>query len=111
MTRQDKAERQAQIAKRKLEVGHILLACWGYDQTNVEFFQVTKLIDAHSVELCEIAQDVTETGWAQGTTLPKLDHFIGQPIVKRDLGGMIKFESNRWAYIWQGKPAYWTAYA
>jgi hypothetical protein len=106
-----RSERAERLTRRKLEVGHILRTCWGYDQTNVEYFQVTKLVGAHSVEVREIGQYREETQWLAGKCLPKLDAFIGEPIVKRDLGGSIRFASYRYAYLWEGKPAYWSAYA
>lgn len=44
-----RAERVA--ATHNFETGHVLRASWGYDQTNVDFYQVTKVISPKMVEL------------------------------------------------------------
>ncbi|MER9484225.1 hypothetical protein NKI74_33885 [Mesorhizobium sp. M0494] len=38
------------------EVGHVLYASLGYDQTNIDFYQVTKIIGAHMVEVYAVSQ-------------------------------------------------------
>jgi hypothetical protein len=103
--------RKAEREKRKLKIGDILRTCWGYDQTNVEFFQVTKLIGLHSVELREIGQERVATGYECGQALPKPNAFHGEPIVKRDLNGSVKFASYRWGHLWEGNSAYYSTYA
>ena len=45
--------------KTKPEVGDILVSLWGYDQTNVDFYKVTKTTDK-SVWLKPIKQKVVE---------------------------------------------------
>jgi hypothetical protein len=34
-----------------LEAGHILVCSWGYEQTNVDFYKVKRIIGPHTVEL------------------------------------------------------------
>lgn len=41
------------INKERLAVGEILSACWGYEQTNCDFFQIVKMTDK-SIWLREI---------------------------------------------------------
>lgn len=96
----------------KLEVGHILKSSWGYDQTNVDFYQITKLIGTHTVEIRKIGQTVDETGWAQGTCTPVLDKFIGEPMRKRvTYGDSVRIASYASAHVWSGTPARWSSYA
>lgn len=64
-----KAERLA--APRGLEVGDILMSMWGYDQTNVDYYQVVELVGKTKVLIREIAQEVEETAWLQGKCVPK----------------------------------------
>jgi hypothetical protein len=45
--------------KTKPEVGDILVSLWGYDQTNVDFYKVTKTTDK-SVWLKPIKQKIVE---------------------------------------------------
>ncbi|MXY15156.1 MAG: hypothetical protein F4X94_01430 [Dehalococcoidia bacterium] len=73
--RERKAARKA--AGRGLDVGDVLHTSWGYEQTNVDYYQVTSLIGKTMVELREIAADRTETGWLQGTCTPVPDAFVG----------------------------------
>lgn len=40
-----------------LKVGDIYVSTWGYEQTNVDFFQITKLIGAETAELQELEQE------------------------------------------------------
>lgn len=80
-----KAEKKA--FKHSLKVGDVLSTCWGYDQTNVEYFQVTKLIGDTMVEVREIARESEETGFMSGMCVPSPNAFIGKPIRKRVLEG------------------------
>lgn len=66
-----KAER---AAKRKAwvpdyKVGEILHTSWGYEQTNVEYFEIVDVAGKYAT-LREIAQESTETGWLTGRCAP-----------------------------------------
>lgn len=113
-----KAEiREARKAPHTLTVGTILNTSWGYDQTNVEFYEVTRIVGAHTVELREIAQKRTETGWLCGQTTPVPGEFIGEPFTRRVIDGGVAIEpgrSYRHAHVTDLKPGYthyWSAYA
>ncbi len=73
-----RAERNS--ADRGLSVGDIVNTCWGYDQTNREFYQVTALIGRTMVEVREIAQTREETTWGAWRAGAKKDQFVGDPI-------------------------------
>lgn len=112
---QRKAQNSAErAAPNKLQVGHILVSSWGYDQTNVDFYEVTRVM-GQSVELVKIGANNTSHGWAghdTGHAIPQLDGKKGKPFVKRvQYGNQVKIESYAWARIWNGKPIGWTAYA
>ena len=105
------AKRKAKAATRKLEVGHVLYTHWGYEQTNIEWFEVTALIGKTMVELREVAGRREETAWAQGKTFPDVGNYVGDPIRRRDRGdGTVKICDVRNGYLWDGKPKHWTAY-
>jgi len=109
-----KAEKTAKLAKpHALMVGTVLRNSWGYDQTNIDFFEVVELRGKRSVIIREIGQDRTETAWAQGTCTPVRGSFIGEPMLKRvDENNAIKIHSwGSWAYPWEGNVSHWTAYA
>lgn len=108
------AERKAKLAGgHKLEVGHILKSSWGYEQTNICYYQVIRLIGRRMVELREIGQ-VRDEGphYMTGTCTPRLDNFIGEPFRRQvNIDGCgVKVESYEYASLWDGKVGHWTAY-
>ncbi len=52
--------RTSRTAANSLDVGDVLATCWGYEQTNREFFEVIECCGKHVI-LREIAQDRYET--------------------------------------------------
>ena len=108
-----------------IKVGDIFRTSWGYDQTNIEFFEVTKVM-GKSVEIREIAQDREETAWCQGNCVPLAGRYTGKPRVKIPQRGY-KGEPTISIYsfasatpfkpvaVVSGKPifleSHWTAYA
>lgn len=92
-------QRREQISKRKTEesekvtlmrnqiqVGDIFSYSWGYDQTNVEFFQVTEVSKTRkSVTVREIQSKLIPNegkGTMSGYCQPVKDFFIGEPLKK-----------------------------
>jgi len=108
-----KAERKAERLKpHRLQLGHILHCMWGYEQTNVNFYQVTRLIGRNTVELRELCQ-VIQGGehWATGRAMSS-DEFKGEPFIRRVDGASqsVRINSYRSATLWDGKALAWTAY-
>lgn len=84
--------------KHSLQVGNILCASWGYEQTNIDYYQVIAVKGA-SVIIREIAQDKEHTHWLAGNTKPRANAFIDEPMIKRvGMGNAIRFESYKTAY-------------
>lgn len=67
-----KAERKQAKAsfQHTLTVGSILRSSWGYDQTNIDYYEVTALIGSRMVEVREICQETEETEFMQGKCVP-----------------------------------------
>ena len=108
-----KAARKAERLKpHRLQEGHILCCMWGYEQTNVNFYQVTRLIGRNTVELREL-QQVIQGGehWATGKAMPS-DEFKGEAFTRRVHGTnqSVRINSDRSATLWDGKAMAWTAY-
>lgn len=82
-----KARAAARLAPHDVKVGDIFSCYWGWDQTNVEFYQVVGLVGKHSCKIQEIGQHREETGRDQGVCAPAKDHFIGEPRVRRIIVG------------------------
>jgi len=98
--------------KHTLKVGDLLRCSWGYDQTNVDFYQVTDLIGKTMVEIRPVAGNYEETGFMSGTTTASKGHFIGDPMKKRvGEGNAVRIASYASAYPYDGKPTYESHYA
>ena len=109
-----KASRKAEAAKpHTLKVGDLLRSMWGYEQTNVDYYQVTALIGKTMVEIREIAQSSRETGYMQGVTTPVPDVFIGEPKrVRPSTNNAVKVRSFAYAFPCSAEEtSHWTAYA
>lgn len=53
-------ERARRTKPHDVKVGNIFKASWGYDQTNVDFYAVTKVTGAHTIQLEQIGSITTE---------------------------------------------------
>lgn len=102
-----------------LELGSILRCSWGYDQTNIDYYEVTKLLGRKKVEIREIAQATSGDGWT-GKCVPLPGEYTGKPMTKMAHGGSVKVYSFAHAHLVEpeivgGVPTYqpssWTAYA
>lgn len=100
------AERKA--FQHTLQVGDILKASWGYDQTNIDFYQVVELRGKSNVVIREIGQEHgSATGPDSWITMPRRDSFHGEPMVKRvQQGNSVRIASYANAYPWNGKAAH-----
>lgn len=95
-----------------LKVGDILHCSWGYDQTNNDYFQVTKLIGKTMVEIREIRARVVDTPhMTYQNVAPVADSFKGEPMRKKVDGyhNSVSIYSFANAYPHDGKPDYETA--
>ncbi len=107
-----KAERAlARKAPHTLKIGDILYSSWGYDQTNIDYYQVTKIVGANSVQIRPIASKIT--GHSSDHTdyvVPVKDQFTGEAETKRvSADNYIRIASYATASLWNGKPNYQTA--
>lgn len=116
--RRQRAERISTYRREKaqphsLKVGDLLSSSWGYDQTNIEFYEVTRVIGAHTVEIREVAQERTQTGFMQGDCSPVRGRYLSPPTRHRaSADGSVKVRDfGVWARPWDGRREHWTAYA
>lgn len=105
-----KAER---TAPHTLKVGDILVSSWGYDQTNIDYYQVTRVPGAHSVEIRKIAaKSGPEEGFMTAYCTADRDNFIGEPMVKRaNSTNSVSIASYASASPWDGKRDRYSWYA
>jgi len=107
-----KEEREAERAKpHTLKIGDILSASWGYDQTNIDFFEVVATTEK-TVTVRELKQKREETGWARGSCMPIPGAYKSEPTTHRcSANNCIASPIHGSASMWDGKPENWTAYA
>jgi len=95
-----------------MKVGDILYSSWGYDQTNIDFYQVTRVI-GKVVEIRELDKTFSEGSRSEDMVMPVPNRFVGPPMKKLPKGGYqgratVKLNSYSNAYPWDGKPKYQT---
>lgn len=86
--------------KHPLKVGDLLKSVWGYDQTNVDYYQVVALNGATMVTIRPIAarQTTSPSNSMVGTCTPVKGDFTGSPRRCRPgSSGDIKLTSYSWA--------------
>ncbi len=106
-------------AARTLQAGDILSASWGYDQTNVDFYQVTRLIGNQSVEIRKIhARMIDSNERGADYLMPVKDSFFtpaneyddrGRLLIRRANGTSVNVDDCRYASLWSGEAKYQTA--
>ena len=81
------ADRKAAVAKtaENIQVGTILVNSWGYDQTNVDAYEVIAKPSPQTVVIREIALQTIEDseGHMSDTVKPVAGAFIGEPEKRR----------------------------
>ena len=101
--------------RHNIKIGDIFYNSWGYDQTNIDFFQVVS-VTAKTVSIREIRGNITEYNAHNmtGHTEAKKDCFCGETIRKTPF-----FSHGSW-YLnmefgvcspWDGKPKNFSCYA
>ncbi len=119
MQAQSKKTINRKAEERKLVVGDVLRASWGYEQTNIDYYKVTKLSGKTMVEIVEIGCKRVETMSMQGQSIPDPDNVTSKPIRRRAKGESVKVDSVRYASKKYAEEVacckvyssdYWTAY-
>ena len=101
-----------------LKPGDILHTSWGYDQTNVDFYQVIQVCGKSTIIIREIASTLKETegGFMQGTRTALKDQFLkDEPELKKRVNAFqgreyVRMTSYSSAYLWDGKPEFCSWY-
>lgn len=105
------------MSKHTLTAGAILSASWGYDQTNVCFYMVTRTTPT-SVYVVKVNSIVTETGTsaARAMPCPKRTRYnvTAEPVRKKvqTYNGRqyVRISDYKSAYQWDGTPQYQTGH-
>lgn len=104
----------------KVEPGAILVSSWGYDQTNIDYYEVVKLTSSGKSAIVRpmskvtadtknwtVAPDQKGYGKGKGTMTKRI---LGAKADGKNLyeRGHIKITDYQRAYLWDGKPDYET---
>jgi hypothetical protein len=107
--KQKRIEEKKQF-KHSLKVGDILTSSWGYDQTNVDFYEVTAAGEK-SVKIREIASKTHHTEVGSDYVVAVPGHFTGPEMLKIvGKNNSLHINNSQWAYPWDGQPERETAF-
>lgn len=104
----DKSKAEAEAMRAKVQVGDIFRTSWGYDQTNVEFFEVTEVRGAYAT-LREIACASHSAGMGSDRVVAQSGSYLaprydgddrGKPIRRLIQAGHIKIDRSRTGWPW-----------
>lgn len=98
--------------KHNLKVGSILVASWGYDQTNIDFYEVTALLGPSMVTIREIDKSVVpmKNSPTQDSVMPRPGQYDGEAMRKKvSSSDSVRLNSFSSARPWDGKPQWQTA--
>jgi|TARA_R110002074_G_scaffold35881_2_gene97733 hypothetical protein len=93
----EKPKDRTEAPARGLAVDDVLRSSWGYDQTNIDFFRVTRLIGKTMVEIVEIGSISTQDGDMQGHSVPDIETVIGEPMRRKAKGTSVNVDAVRYA--------------
>jgi hypothetical protein len=109
----ERKEKRANFV-HSLEVGDILFGSWGYEQTNVDFYQVTEVKGKYVIVREIASKKVPMSGYSDMSAhvVAIKDAFIGEPMKKLvSEGNCITIASYESASPWDGRPKYMSWYA
>lgn len=109
---QPKAQKEDD-GERLPEVGDIWYSSWGYEQTNIDWYQVTKASKCN-VWLTPIKGTRKDDGFMSGTTVPLPNEFCGKEkrhkFKKYSKAYCCSLTSYSSAFEWDGKPKRYSYY-
>lgn len=97
-----------------MKKGDILVSSWGYEQTNIDFYEVVKATEK-TATLVELKSRREMDGYMRYHAMPILGSAHGKPFRRRilDCGEVpaCRISSYEFARLWDGRPKLGTAYA
>jgi hypothetical protein len=93
---------------QKIEQGSILKSSWGYDQTNIDFFEVVKVSNGWATIQKIGSSYFEDAGFLSETVMPAIDYKIGKPFRRKihafSSGDYVGITSYSGGSVWNGKP-------
>ncbi len=108
--RAKQAQRERRRAERaqsthSLLKGSVLVATWGYEQTNKDFFEVVEVVSDKTVVIRPIGSTLEVDGPVamSGKVFPKFGSYTGEPMRKRATAAGVRISSYKFASVWDGQ--------
>lgn len=73
------------MEKQTVNVGDIFYYSWGYDQTNIDFYQVIELNGKTQATLKELEQSSQPVDWCREIVRPVKDSFADSKPIKKSI--------------------------
>lgn len=89
---------KAASAEEKVKIGDIFYSSWGYEQTNIDFYQVVE-VKGSFVSIREINQLRENKVWS-GCCLPDVNNFKSDEVLRRKWSNNESLRINDCAYAW-----------
>lgn len=108
---QKQRDQRAKSENDQLQPGAILYSSWGYEQTNIDFYQIVAR-SGSTVTLQEIGQDKNHDNRGDsGNCVANPEIKKGEHFKKRlSQHGGIKMNSYKYASLWDGRPLSWSSW-
>ena len=111
LERKENERKERMEFQHSLQEGDFLYTSWGYDQTNVNFYQVVTVMSGKTIEIREVAKKVVKSNPPTDYVAPVPNKFIGGKMRKKvGVGDTVRIESYAHASKWDGKPKYQTSF-
>ena len=105
LERKQKQQQERSQFKHEFNVGDILVSSWGYDQTNYDYYEVTKILGPQMVEIRELHKKYLGSEGTVDIVAPDPGSYDGPPLRKRvSPGHSVRITSFSSASKWDGKP-------
>jgi hypothetical protein len=114
--REEKAKEERKAAKaavsnENIEVGSIWYSSWGYEQTNIDFYEVVGKFGKKGLIFREVYQNREVDGYESGTCVPRPGDYKGEEFRKQiNSESWISLNSFSGMSPWGGNPKRWTSY-
>lgn len=112
--RKERAQAKKEF-QHNLQVGNILVSSWGYDQTNIDFYEVINVTPKQVAVRKIEKKTVGGGGSTHNLVVPLPGRFQPGPALKKipqksSMGGAyVKINTSESAYLWDGRPESETA--
>lgn len=103
------------MTENNVKIGDMFYSMWGYEQTNVDFYEVVK-VTAKFVTLREVNTVKTENKMFTGHAAPipgsyRNDETIRRKVLDYGREPLVSITSYANAYLWDGKAKQFSTYA